>query len=155
MDIHKILSFAKDFSKIFKLNILKRIRIRMKKELTMNQRIQQFEPIWERIRVRLSSGVNPRDDEITREILSLVPPPLERQTNKLSHFSDEQLDQWKKTTCQEEREAILDTFPFVSILDTPNRADFLTEANQFRYWAARTKQERDMIMAEEGFDPDM
>jgi len=121
----------------------------------MNQRIQQFEPIWERIRMRLSSGLD-TSDELSCEILSLVPGRLERQTNKLSHFSDEQLDQWKNTTCQEEREAILATFPFVSILDDPpNRADFLTEANQLRYWAARTKQERDLIMAEEGFDPDM
>jgi hypothetical protein len=128
----------------------------------MNQRIQQFEPIWERIRMRLSSGLD-TSDELSCEILSLVPGRLERQTNKLSHFSDEQLEQWKNTTCQEEREAILDTFPFVSILDEPpnldepppNRADFLTEANQVRYWAARTKQERDLIMAEEGFDPDM
>jgi len=121
----------------------------------MNQRIQQFEPIWERIRIRLSSGVDTRD-EVSCEILSLVPPPLERETNKLSHFSDEQLEQWKNTTCQEEREAIL-VIPFVSILDEPvhNRADFLSEANQLRYWAARTKQERDLIMAEEGFDPDM
>lgn len=120
----------------------------------MNQRIQQFEPIWERIRVRLSSGVDTRD-EVSCEILSLVPGRLERQTNKLSHFSDEQLEKWKNTTCPEEREAILDTFPFVSILDTPNRADFLTEANQIRYWDARTKQDRDLIMAEEGFEPDM
>jgi hypothetical protein len=122
----------------------------------MNQRIQQFEPIWERIRIRLSSGVDTRD-ELSCEILSLVPGRLERQTNKLSHFSDEQLDQWKKTTSPEEREDIMDTFPFVSILDEPlpNRADFLTEANQIRYWEARTKQERDLIMAEEGFEPDM
>ena len=120
----------------------------------MNQRIQQFEPIWERIRMRLSSGVD-TSDEVSCEILSLVPGRLERQTNKLSHFSDEQLAQWKNTTSPEEREAILDTFPFVSILDTPNRADFLTEANQIRYWDARTKQERDLIMAEEGFEPDM
>ena len=128
----------------------------MKKDHIMNQRIQQFEPIWERIRIRLSSGMDTRD-EMTREILSLVPPPLERQTNKLSHFSDEQLEQWKNTTSTEEREAIMDTFPFVSILDTPvpHRADFLTEANQIRYWDARTKQERDLIMAEEGFEPDM
>lgn len=88
----------------------------MKKEPTMNQRIQQFEPIWERIRVRLSSGVD-TCDELSCEILSLVPPGLERQTNKLSHFSDEHMEQWKSTTCPEEREAILDTFPFVSILD--------------------------------------
>jgi len=122
----------------------------------MNQRIQQFEPIWERIRIRLSSGVDTRD-ELSCEILSLVPGRLERQTNKLSHFSDEELEQWKITTCQEEREAILDTFHFDSILDTPvpHRTDFLTEANQLRYWDARTKQERDLIMAEEGFEPDM
>jgi hypothetical protein len=122
----------------------------------MNQRIQQFEPIWERIRIRLSSGVD-TSDEMTREILSLVPPPLERQTNHLWVLSEEDREQWFNATSQEERDAILAIPPFVSILDEPppNRADFLTEANQIRYWAARTKQERDLIMAEEGFDPDM
>ena len=104
------------------------------KELTMNQRIQQFEPIWERIRIRLSSGLNPREDEGIHEILCLVPAPLERQTNKLSHFSDEeleqwnyfsdeQLEQWKNITSPEERKAILATFPFVSILDVPVGAE--------------------------------
>jgi hypothetical protein len=133
----------------------------------MNQRIQQFEPIWERIRIRLSSGVD-TSDEMTREILSLVPPPLERQTNHLWTLSEEDREQWFNATSPEERDAILAIPPFVSILDEPphldeqptlepppNRADFLTEANQIRYWAARTKQERDLIMAEEGFDPDM
>jgi hypothetical protein len=121
----------------------------------MNLRIQQFEPIWERIRIRLSSGVD-TSDEMTREILSLVPPPLERQTNHLWTLSEEDREQWFNATSPEERDAILAIPPFVSILDPPlNRADFLTEANQIRYWAARTKQERDLIMAEEGFDLDM
>ena len=60
-----------------------------------------------------------------------------------------------KATSQEERDAIMATLPFVSILDEPVWADLLSDANQIRDWEAQTKQECDLIMAEEGFEPDM
>jgi len=126
------------------------------KEVTMNQRIQQFEPIWERIRIRLSCGLNPREDEGAREILSHPPPRLVRQTNAHWLLSDEDREQWMKATSQEERDAIMArskeerdaimaTLPFASILDEPVWTDLLSDANQIRDWDAQTKQECDLM----------
>jgi hypothetical protein len=127
----------------------------------MNLRIERFETLWDRVRIRLSSGVDPSEDEIFRELLSHPPPRLERQTNQHWLLSEKDLARWFSATSQEEREAIANQ----AFMELPmplgfhgrqtNRHELLSEANRNRYWDARTKDERDAIMIEEGLCPDM
>ena len=78
-------------------------RYPIQKSTTMNQRIAQFEIVWnERLRVRLSPALGPDPD-----ILSIPIPRLIRQTNQHELLSQEHRVQWFNAETQAERDAIM------------------------------------------------
>ncbi len=119
----------------------------------MNLRIQHLESIWGGVQLRLSCGRDPREDADFRELLSHPPPRLERQTNRTFDEYAEELDTMLPLDCGDYNDFEFPPPPR-GLFRMTNRHELLTEAARIRYWDARTKDERDAIMIEEGFGPD-